>query len=85
MKVISKKKFYINGQWVDPLEGKDFEVINPSNEEVCAIISLGGNADTDAAIKAAKDTFNSWWNISKENKLNLLNNLELLYQLFLST
>ena len=45
----SKKQFYINGNWVNPLQGKDFEVINPSNEEVCAIISLGGQADTDNA------------------------------------
>ena len=42
--MIEKKQFYINGKWVDPLEGIDFEVINPSNEEVCAIISLGGQA-----------------------------------------
>ena len=79
MKIESKKKFYINGKWVDPLEGSDLEVINPSNEEVCAIISLGGKADTDAAVKAAKDSFISWWNTSKEKKLNLLNNLLKIY------
>jgi NAD-dependent aldehyde dehydrogenases len=71
MTIESKKKFYINGKWVDPLEGSDLEVINPSNEEVCAIISLGGKADTDTAVKAAKDSFISWWNTSKKKKLNL--------------
>ena len=77
--MIEKKQFYINGKWVDPLEGIDFEVINPSNEEVCAIISLGGQADTDSAVKAAKGSFISWWNTSKENKLSLFNNLLKIY------
>ena len=39
--MIDKKKFYINGQWVEPNKPNDFEVINPCNEEPCAIISLG--------------------------------------------
>ena len=48
-----KKKFYINGQWVNPIKAKDFDVINPSTEEVCAIISLGSSEDTDLAVKSA--------------------------------
>ena len=32
----------------------DFEVINPSDESVCALISLGSQADTDAAVSAAR-------------------------------
>ena len=39
--MLDKRKFYINGKWVDPVEKKDFEVINPCNEDPCAIISLG--------------------------------------------
>jgi aldehyde dehydrogenase (NAD+) len=38
--MLDKRKFYINGKWVNSLTSKDFEVINPSNEEVFAIISL---------------------------------------------
>ena len=34
-----KKNFYINGQWVSPLEPRTFQVINPANEESCAEIS----------------------------------------------
>ena len=75
MTIQSKKKFYINGEWVDPNHFNDFEVINPSNEEVCAIISLGSQKDTDAAVKSAKNSFLSWWKTPKEKKLELLNNL----------
>jgi aldehyde dehydrogenase (NAD+) len=35
-------------------------VIDPSTEEVCAVISLGGQADTDAAVAAAKAAFPLW-------------------------
>jgi aldehyde dehydrogenase (NAD+) len=48
------RHFYIDGAWVAPRQGRDFDVIDPSTEEVCAVISLGGQADTDAAVAAAK-------------------------------
>ena len=35
--MLDKRKFYINGQWVDPSKKNDFEVINPSDESVCAV------------------------------------------------
>ncbi len=46
-------------------------MINPSNEEPCAVISLGGKADTDAAVTAAKDAFPSWAVTPKEERLAL--------------
>ncbi|MBF9048623.1 aldehyde dehydrogenase family protein [Roseobacter sp. HKCCD9010] len=53
-------EFYINGQWVAPHQPDDFPVIDPSTEEVCATISLGSEADTNAAVAAAKAAFNGW-------------------------
>jgi len=38
--MLDKRNFYINGKWVTPSKINDFEVINPSNEEVVAKISL---------------------------------------------
>jgi len=70
-----KTKFYINGNWVSPVHTKEFEVINPSNEEVCATISLGTQDDTNSAVKAARNAFIPWWKTSKEEKLKLLNTL----------
>ena len=75
-----KKNFYINGQWIKPSNPNDFEVIDPSTEEVCAIISLGSESDTNLAVEAAKKSFSAWWNTSKEKKLELLNNLLNIYQ-----
>ena len=45
--MLDKRNFYINGEWVQPTTPNDLEVINPSNEENCAVISLGDKADVD--------------------------------------
>jgi aldehyde dehydrogenase (NAD+) len=74
-----KRDFYIDGQWVKPSQINDLEVIDPSTEEVCAIISLGSKNDTDDAVKAAKNSFESWWGTSTEKKIELLNNLLEIY------
>ncbi len=58
--MLEKRDFYINGEWVAPEQGTDFDVIDPSNEEPCAVISLGGQADTDKAVAAANAAFDSW-------------------------
>ena len=58
--MIEQREFYINGQWVQPQDGRDHAVIDPSTEEEIAIISLGGEADTDAAVAAATAAFEHW-------------------------
>ena len=55
-----KRNFYIDGAWVAPREGSDFPVYNPATEEPYATISLGGAADAEAAIAAARRTFPGW-------------------------
>ena len=73
--MLDRRNFYINGKWVKPFKKNDFPVINPSNEETFATISLGSKEDTDAAIKAAKNSFNSWKEISKAERIKLLEKL----------
>ncbi|MEM9974372.1 MAG: aldehyde dehydrogenase family protein [Pseudomonadota bacterium] len=58
--MIEKRQFYIDGAWVAPTEPRDFEVIDPSTEEPCAIISLGNAADTDRAVAAARAALPGW-------------------------
>ena len=41
------RQFYIDGAWVDPVDGTAFEVIDPAHEAVIETISLGGRADVD--------------------------------------
>jgi aldehyde dehydrogenase (NAD+) len=58
--MLIKRDFYIDGRWTAPLAPRDCEVIDPSTEEACAVISLGSAADTDAAVAAAKRAFPAW-------------------------
>ena len=58
--MIEKRQFYINGAWVNPVVPRDHHVIDPSTEEPCAVISMGGQGDTDAAVAAAKAAFPGW-------------------------
>jgi len=53
-------KHYINGQWVASVDGREMAVENPSTEEKIATITLGGVADADAAVAAAKAAFPAW-------------------------
>ena len=78
--MLDKRNFYINGKWVAPSKPNDFEVINPSNEEPFAIISLGDEADTNSAAKAAKETFTSWKKTSKEERIFLIQKLYEIYK-----
>jgi len=58
--MIESRSFYIDGAWVPPVQANDYHVIDPSTEEACAVISLGGQSDTDAAVAAAKAAFPVW-------------------------
>ena len=55
--MLNKKNFYIDGKWISPMEPRNYKVIDPSNEEPCAEISLGGKKDVDNAVSAAKKAF----------------------------
>ena len=78
--MLEKRNFYINGKWVPPSKPNDFEVINPSNEDPFAIISLGGATDTNSAVEAAKKAFVKWKETSKEERINLLEKLLKIYK-----
>ncbi len=66
------RQFYINGEWVNPAAPNDLEVINPANEEVCAVISLGGEEDVDRAVAAAKAAFESFSRTTRQERVELL-------------
>ena len=73
-------KFYIDGQWVDPIEPKTLDVDNPTTEQVSGKISLGTAADVDKAVKAARRAFASWSQTSREERLDLLQAIQAEYQ-----
>tara|TARA_R110001592_G_scaffold337300_1_gene623815 strand:+ start:446502 stop:447929 length:1428 start_codon:yes stop_codon:yes gene_type:complete len=73
-------KFYINGEWVDPVTPKSLDVINPATEEVCAHISMGSEEDVNRAVAAARTAFETFGRTSVKERLELLESCIEVYQ-----
>ena len=73
-------KFYINGEWVDPVTPRALEVQNPANEEAYARISIGLKADVDKAVAAAKAAFPAFAATTKEYRADLLDKIIAVYK-----
>ena len=78
--MLEKRNFYINGQWVEPKNKKDIQVINPATENSCAVISLGGKEDVHDAVTSAKEAFKTWGYSTKEERVGLLETFYTLYK-----
>ena len=78
--MLDKRNFYINGKWVKPKKSNDFNVINPSDEDSFAVISLGSKEDLDAAVESAKKAFVTWKETSKKERVLLLEKLLSIYK-----
>jgi aldehyde dehydrogenase (NAD+) len=65
-------KFYIDGQWVEPVQLESLDVDNPTTEQVSGRIALGSSADVDKAAKAARRAFATWSQTSREDRLDVL-------------
>ena len=78
--MIEKRDFYIEGKWVAPEVANDCDVIDPSTEEACAVISLGAKADVDKAVAAARRAFPAWAATPLEKRIALLEKLDAIMQ-----
>ena len=73
--MLEKLQFYIDGKWVDPVEPRTLDVINPATEEVYGRISLGSAADVDIAVAAARRAFETYSTSSREERMALLQSI----------
>ena len=73
--MLNTRQFYINGKWVDPHVERDHHVINPTTEEPCTVISLGGEKDVDDAVAAARAAYPVWKNTPVEERIAALERL----------
>jgi acyl-CoA reductase-like NAD-dependent aldehyde dehydrogenase len=74
------RKFYIDGQWVDPVKPAELQVINPATEEPAGVISLGSEEDVNAAVAAARRAFDSWSTTTREERVAMLEKILEVYQ-----
>ncbi|MGB9112541.1 MAG: aldehyde dehydrogenase family protein [Acidimicrobiales bacterium] len=52
---------FIDGEFVDPIDGGAFKTINPASEEVLAEVSAAGPQDIDRAVAAARRAYEDVW------------------------
>jgi aldehyde dehydrogenase (NAD+) len=74
------RQFYIDGAWVDPVQPKEFKVINPATEAVAGVISMGQAADVDRAVGAARRAFDSYSRTSPAERLALMERILVAYK-----
>ncbi len=66
------RKFFINGEWIEPDEPRELAVINPATEQPAGVISLGNARDVDRAVAAAREAFPAWSRSGKQKRLALI-------------
>ncbi len=59
--IASSYGLFIDGQFVNGTDGKSFKTVSPASEEVLAEITEAGEADVDAAVKAAGRAYERVW------------------------
>lgn len=52
---------FVNGEFVDPVDGSMFKSVNPATEEVLAEIASAGAADVDKSVQAARRAYERTW------------------------
>ena len=72
-----KEKYgnYINGKFVDPVDGKFFDNITPINGSVLCKIARSNEADINKALDAAHAAKDSWGITSVTERSNILNKI----------
>ena len=67
-----EQQHYVNGTWTAPLQPVLLDVVDPSTEEPFTRIAVGGPADVDRAVAAARAAFPAFARTSRKERLDLL-------------
>lgn len=67
-------RLFIGGQWLDATDGARADVIDPSTGQVVTTVAEAGAADVDAAVRAAREAFDSgtWSGLSGRERGRIL-------------
>ena len=64
--------FYIDGQWVEPIQARTLDVVDPATEQAVGVISLGTPDDLGKAVRAARHAFSTFCLSSRQERLDIL-------------
>jgi betaine-aldehyde dehydrogenase len=69
---VTKLKNFINGELVDPVEGRTEEVVNPATGEAIAEAPLSTAEDVNLAVEAARRAFETWGTTTPAERAKVL-------------
>jgi aldehyde dehydrogenase (NAD+) len=71
---MEKFKMFIGGKFVDAKDGRTMQCIDPGTGQPLATVPWGRSVDADAAVKAAREAFDSgaWSNLSLQERSEIL-------------
>jgi len=76
----TSQQSYIAGQWVDPADARAIDVIDPATARPYARLAIGGPADIDRAVSAAKQAFDTYSRWTVDERVALLRRVLEIYQ-----
>ncbi|MET3552614.1 aldehyde dehydrogenase family protein [Burkholderia sp. 567] len=76
----TSQQSYIAGQWVDPVDARAIDVIDPATARPYARLAIGGPADVDRAVSAAKHAFDTYSRWTVDERVALLRRVLEIYQ-----
>jgi aldehyde dehydrogenase (NAD+) len=65
-------KHYVGGQWLTPLSDVTMPVTNPASAAQIGTLAMGDARDVDRAVQAASQAFESYSQISRDDRIALL-------------
>ena len=63
---------FIGGSFVDARDGRTTVTVNPADEQPLAEVGLGGAADVDAAVRAARRALPRWSGLAGKERAKVL-------------
>ncbi|KVL10940.1 aldehyde dehydrogenase family protein [Burkholderia sp. MSMB1826] len=76
----TSQQSYIDGQWLDPADARSIDVIDPATAWPYARLAIGGAADVDRAVGAAKQAFDTYSRWSVDERVALLTRVLEIYR-----
>ncbi|MCB1469361.1 MAG: aldehyde dehydrogenase family protein [Rhizobiaceae bacterium] len=73
------RKFYIDGRWVPAKGASEQVLVDASTEEKFGVVALGSDADTDAAVAAARRAFPSWSMVDVATRMHFVERMRAIH------
>lgn len=77
---MNKLQNYINGEWVASKSTDYWNVVNPANQEILAVVPAGTISDVEAAVKSSEKAFATWRRIPAGKRIQYLFQLKRLLE-----